>query len=199
MDVQGTNPHHHQEKDLKRVFKSQTPQTPEAELIALAQAKGQTLAAHTLRTVKETLELQGVALADFVDWARPHLQRGIHNPSGFLISRARNFHTLASPASAPPPPAQGSSSPLGTAKHCDCSGGFLLHENRIVPCPKCSTPESRREWDQKEAERERRANATNKTGGGELKPVSADPLGRDGRPGESGRDIASPGGGEPSV
>lgn len=168
MHNQRTDPHHHQEKDLKRVFKSQTPQTPEAELIALAHARGQTLAAHTLRTVKETLELQGVALADFVDWARPHLQRGIHNPSGFLISRARNFHTLASPASAPSATAWGSPPAPGTAKRCDCSGGLLLQEKRIVPCPKCSTPESRREWDLKEADRERRANAMYQAGDREL-------------------------------
>lgn len=168
MPNQRTNPHHHQEKALQRVSKPQTARTPEGELIALADAKGQPLAAHTLRTIKESLELQGVTLDEFVEWARPHLQRGIHNPSGFLISRARNFRGLTSPAF-PPTPLAPASPPPGTANRCDCSGGFLLHDNTIVPCSKCSTEESRREWKRKEAQREQRAAALRE--GNEGQPV----------------------------
>jgi hypothetical protein len=40
--------------------------SPEGELIALARSKGQVLTEHTLRFLSETLELRGVALAEFV-------------------------------------------------------------------------------------------------------------------------------------
>jgi hypothetical protein len=39
---------------------------PGAELIALASSKGQVLAEHTLRIIRETLELRGVPLPEFV-------------------------------------------------------------------------------------------------------------------------------------
>ena len=51
--------------------------------------------------------------------------------------------------------------------------------DRIVPCPKCSTEESRREWEQKEAERKQRINARGKTGVRELEPVSDEVVKRD--------------------
>jgi hypothetical protein len=174
MPNQRTNPHHHQEKGLKGVLNPQTAMTPEGELIALAKAKGQPLAVHTLRTIKESLELQGVTLDEFIEWARPHLQRGIFNPSGFLISRARNFRMLSSPASPPMPPTSGS--PPGTADRCDvCRGDRLvLQSDGIVPCPKCSTPESRKEWERKEAERMQRAKGVRETGDNELQPMSVD-------------------------
>lgn len=173
MQNQRTNPHHHQEKDLKGVLNPQTTMTPEGELIALAKAKGQPLAAHTLRTIKDSLELQGFTLEEFVEWVRPHLQRGIFNPGGFLISRARNFHMLSSPAS-PPPSASGSSPPARAADRCDvCRGDMLvLESDGIVPCPKCSTPESRQEWQRKEAEREQRVNTLRKDQGNTLALVS---------------------------
>jgi hypothetical protein len=174
MPNQRTLPHHHQEKDLKRVSKPQAARTPEGELIALADAKGQRLAAHTLRTIKESLELQGVELDEFIDWARAHLQRGIFNPSGFIIIRAHNFRTLSSPATPPARPASRSSPPLGGADCCEACGGegLVLQSDGIVPCPKCSTPESRREWELKEAERGRLANAVRNNN--ELKTVPAD-------------------------
>jgi hypothetical protein len=157
-----TNPHHHQEKDLKGVLNRQTTMTPEGELIALAKAKGQTLTWNTLRVIKEVLELQRVTLEDFVNCVRPQFRNRITNPSGFLIDFARKFHLLSTPASPPPPPASASSSrPPRAADRCDvCRGeGLVLQRDGIVPCPKCSTPESRQEWDRKETEREQRANA----------------------------------------
>ena len=150
--------HHHQKKESKGVRLLQTAQTPEGELIALAKSKNQILTAHTLRIIKECLELKGVTLAEFVEWVRPHLQRGIHNPSGFLISSARTFRQVSAPASPPPPAATALSA---TGPRCsECAGqGLILKKDGIVPCPNCSTPESRREWERKEQEHQRRAEA----------------------------------------
>jgi hypothetical protein len=82
--------HHHQEGS-----------SPEAELIALAHSKGQRLKEHTLRLIRDTLELRGVTLEEFVTDVRPHFRNNILNPSGFLIDRARRFHQLSRPAVVP--------------------------------------------------------------------------------------------------
>ena len=99
MQKRRTDPDHHQagsEKAGPAYF------SPEDELIALARSKGQVLTEHTLRLIRETLELRGVSLAEFVADARPHFRNNILNPSGFLINRARNFNQLSRPARAYP-------------------------------------------------------------------------------------------------
>jgi len=166
MQTRRTNlDHHHQEGFPKEGFgKENSPPrpfstpTPEAELIALARSKGQILAEKTLRLIRETLELRGISLENYVATVRPHFRNAIHNPSGFLINFARNFGTLSRPATAPSTstPAKQPDKEL-----CDiCKGQCLVIQNKqFEPCPKCSTPEYRQEWQQREADRERRARA----------------------------------------
>src|SRR5258706_15684237 len=101
MQTRRTNlDHHHQTSVLneKPVYSC-----PETELIALARSKGQVLAEHTLRIIRETLELRQVRLSEFVADARPHFRNNILNPSGFLINRARQFHQLSRAAVDPEP------------------------------------------------------------------------------------------------
>lgn len=164
MQTRRTNlDHHHQEGFPKEGFppgpsSSRLFSTPEAELIALARSKGQTLTENTLRLIRDTLELRGITPEDYLVAVRPHFRNAIRNPSGFLINFARNFFSLSRPAVAPP-----GSQPVKGADtdRCEfCKGQRLVIQNRqFEPCPKCSTPEFRQEWQQREAERERRARA----------------------------------------
>jgi hypothetical protein len=159
MQTRRTNlDHHHQEGLLST---GPAGLSPEAELIALARGKGQLLTEHTLRLIRDTLVLRGVTLARFVADVRPHFRNAIHNPSGFLINFARNFGALSRPAIALL--ALPRSTPLmqPDAARCEnCKGERLvIHDKQIEPCPKCSTQEFRREWQQREAEREQRARA----------------------------------------
>lgn len=94
MHNERNDPHHHQNQKSEAVSTTETALTPEAALIALANSKGQELTTHTLWTIEEPLELQGVSLEEFVDYAWPHFQNGITNPSGFLISRAQLPHRV---------------------------------------------------------------------------------------------------------
>jgi hypothetical protein len=143
--------HHHQERFVKT---TRERSGPEAELIALAQSKGQLLTAHTLGLIRDTLELRGVTLDDFVADVRPHFRNNILNPSGFLIDRARRFHQLSRPAAV----AVASTPVESTATVCGACKGqkFLLTEKEIKPCPECSTAEFRRNWEAKEAARANR-------------------------------------------
>ena len=144
--------HHHQEGFLNRARECSGP---EADLIALAQSKGQILTEHTLRLIRDTLELRGVTLDVFVIDVRPHFRNNILNPSGFLIDRARRFVHLSRPAVVPI-----SSTAVATDLMVACVGckgeKFVLAENEIKPCPECSTAEFRRDWQAKEAARARR-------------------------------------------
>src|SRR5665213_876025 len=103
MQVRSVITHHHQ--------------TPESELIALARSKGQVLMAHTLRLIEETLELRGVSLSEFVAIVRPHFRNRITNPSGFLISFARNFAQL-SRAATTVAPAHCAGTQIDRCDHC---------------------------------------------------------------------------------
>jgi hypothetical protein len=94
MQMRSTNLDHHHQEGLVGSARS----SPEADLLALARSKGQPLTEHTLRLIRETLELRGVSLEAFVADVRPHFRNNILNPSGFLINRARRFHELARPA-----------------------------------------------------------------------------------------------------
>lgn len=149
MQTRRTNlDHHHQER-----FVSTKPcSSPEAELIALARARGQLLTEHTLRLIRDTLELRGVTLEEFIADVRAHFQNNIVNPSGFLINRARHFHQLSRPAAVPVP---STSAPAAAAAVCgECNGQkYVMKEKKIEPCSECSTPEFKREWEMKEAER----------------------------------------------
>ena len=98
MQTRRTNLNHHQEGFLNRARECSGP---EADLIALAQSKGQILTEHTLRLIRDTLELRGVTLDVFVIDVRPHFRNNILNPSGFLIDRARRFVHLSRPAIVP--------------------------------------------------------------------------------------------------
>lgn len=156
--VQTNADHHHQDGFSKENSPSPSFSTPEAELIALARGKCQLLTEHSLRIIRDTLELRAVTLATFVTEVRPHFRNAIRNPSGFLINFARNFGTLSRPAMAP--------ATFATLKHpstagCDeCKGERIVILNgQIRPCPKCSTPEFRRDWQQREAAREKRVRA----------------------------------------
>jgi hypothetical protein len=148
--------HHHQDGLLPKNSPSRLFSTPEEELIALARSKGQVLTANTLRLIRETIEIKGVELEDYVAAVRPHFRNAIYNPSGFLINFSRNFGTLSRPAVAPPASMHVK---RADAERCDiCKGERLvIQQKRIEPCPKCSTAEFRQEWQQREAERERRA------------------------------------------
>jgi hypothetical protein len=156
MQTRRTNlDHHHQE----RLVSTKPCSSPEAELIALAGGKGQPLTEHTLRLVRDTLELLGVTLAEFVADVRPHFQNNILNPSGFLIDRARRFRQLSRPAAVPVP--SPSVQTAATAVCGVCKGQkFVLTEKDIEPCPACSTAEFRRNWEIKEAERARKMRAS---------------------------------------
>jgi len=154
MQTRRTNLDHHQER-----FVSTKPcSSPEAELIALARGKGQLLKEHTLRLIRDTLELRGVTLEEFVADVRSHFQNNILNPNGFLIDRARRFHQLSRPAAVPVPSTsvQAAATPV-----CGlCKGQrFVVTEKDIEPCPECSTAEFRRNWETKEAERARKMRA----------------------------------------
>ena len=152
MQTRRTNlDHHHQGLFLNKEVEHFSP---EAELIALARSKGQVLAQRTLQIIRDTLELRGVSLAEFVADVRPHFRNNILNPSGFLIDRARHFHALSQPAVVRVPP---KSTPETAAPHCgSCNGQRLvIKDKKIQPCPQCSTPEFRKEWEMKEAERAR--------------------------------------------
>jgi hypothetical protein len=120
MQTRRTNLNHHQTTVLneKRPYSC-----PEAELIALARSKGQVLAENTLRIIRETLELRGVGLPEFIADVRPHFRNNILNPSGFLINRARQFHHL-SPAAVESVPSTSVQPPA--IKGCEvCSGQRL--------------------------------------------------------------------------
>jgi hypothetical protein len=142
--------HHHQDKFVKTTREY----CPETELIALAQSKGQSLTQHTLRLIRDTLELRGVTLNEFVADVRPHFRNNIVNPSGFLIDRARRFHQLSRTASVTVPsrPLQAAITTCGVCK----GQRLILTEKEIKPCPECSTAEFRRDWAAKEAQRESR-------------------------------------------
>src|SRR5258706_1903982 len=156
MQTERTNLDHHHQKGCASTGLACS--SPEAELIALARAKGQSLTQHTLRLIRDTLELRGVTLEAFVADVRPHFRNNILNPSGFLINRARQFHQLSRAAVDPEPSTSVQSVAI---KDCEvCKGQKLvIKESNFQPCPGCSTPEFRREWETKEAERERKLRA----------------------------------------
>ena len=145
------NHHHHQDRFVKTARECSGP---EAELIALVHSKGQVLTEHTLRLIRDTVELRGVTLEAFVVDIRPHFRNNILNPSGFLIDRARRFQPLSRPAVV----AVASTPVESTATACGACKGqkFLLTEKEIKPCPECSTAEFRRNWEAKEAARANR-------------------------------------------
>jgi hypothetical protein len=129
--------------------------SPEGELADLVRGKGQTLTGSALRSIKESLELRGVSVAEFAADVRPHFRNNLLNPIGFLIDRARRFHELSRPAIARTAP---SSERAAEPNDCRrCSGQrLMLIRNRIEPCPDCSTLEFQMEWEAKEADRARR-------------------------------------------
>jgi len=94
--------HHHQERFVKSAERS----GPEAELIALARSKGQILTEHTLRLIRDTLELVEWRLTISLQMFGRSSETISSTPSGFLIDRARRFHRLTRPAVAPPKSAQ---------------------------------------------------------------------------------------------
>jgi hypothetical protein len=153
MQTRRTNlDHHHQ----NNVFNERRPYScPEAELIALARSKGQVLAENTLRIIRETLELRRVPFAEFVADVRPHFRNNILNPSGFLINRARQFHQLSRAAVESAPSTSVQSAAIEVCEVCK-GQRYVLKESNIQPCPGCSTPEQRRDWEIKEAERARK-------------------------------------------
>jgi len=144
--------HHHQDRFVKTARECSGP---EAELIALAQSKGQVLTEHTLRLIRDTLELRGVTLDAFAVDVRPHFRNNILNPSGFLIDRARHFQKLSRPAIVPISSTPAAHTPIEVCGGCK-GQKFVLTEQEIKPCPECSTAEFRKDWQAKEAERIRR-------------------------------------------
>lgn len=120
----------------------------------LAQTKGQVLTQHTLRLIRDTLELCGVTLDAFVVDVRPHFRNNIFNPSGFLISRARRFQELSRPAAV----AVAATPVQSTATVCGACKGqqYLLTEKDFGPCLECSTADFRRNWEAREAARANR-------------------------------------------
>lgn len=153
MQTRRTSPDHHHQDGFTNIGLAST--SPEGELIGLARSKGQVLTEPTLRLIRETLELNGVSFTAFVADVRPHFRNNILNPSGFLINRARNFYKLSAPARVPV--SSGSMQPAEDA--CGgCKGEkYVMEDHEIRPCSLCSTPESRRQWEMKEAERARKA------------------------------------------
>jgi hypothetical protein len=153
MQTRRTNPnHHHQEGFVKTTW---TRSGPEAELIALAKGKGQVLTEHTLRLVRDILELRGITFDEFVADVRPHFRNNILNPSGFLIDRVRRFRQLSRPAVVPIPPTQIAATPIEVCGGCK-GQKFVLTAKEIQPCPECSTAEFRKDWEAKEAARANR-------------------------------------------
>ena len=152
MQTRRTNPDHHHQQGLPN---TKLASSPEAELIALAHGKDQLLTEQTLRLIRDTLELRGVTLTEFVADVRTHFRNNILNPSGFLINRARRFQQLSRPAAVP---VASASVQTSTKPVCEvCKGQKLvLSKKDIEPCPDCSTVEFRRTWEIKEAERARK-------------------------------------------
>ena len=151
MQTRRTSPNHHHQQGFAKTTRS----SPEAELIALAHSKGQVLTEHTLRLVRDTLELRGITFDEFVADVRPHFRSNILNPSGFLIDRVRRFRQLSRPAVVPIPSTPIAATPIEVCAGCK-GQKFVLTERDIRPCPKCSTAEFRRDWHAKEVERARR-------------------------------------------
>jgi hypothetical protein len=153
MQTRRTKPDHHHQDGFTNTGLAYS--SPEGELIGLAHSKGQILTENTLRLIRETLEVRGISLAEFVADVRPHFRNNILNPSGFLIDRARRFHQVSRRARAPVAdgPVQAAGETCG-----DCKGEkYVMEDHEIRPCSRCSTPESRRQWEMKEGERARKA------------------------------------------
>jgi hypothetical protein len=160
MQTRRTTPDHHHQDGFKSTGLACS--SPEGELIALARSKHQVLTEPTLRLIRETLELNGVSLATFVADVRPHFRNNILNPSGFLINRARCFHQVSRPARV-----SFASGPIQPADDvCEGSKGekYVMEDHEIRPCSRCSTPESRRQWEMKEGERAKKAQLSAREG-----------------------------------
>jgi hypothetical protein len=156
MQTRRTNPDHHHQKGFPN---TKLPSSPQADLIALAQGKGQVLTENTLRLIRDTLELRGVTLAEFVADVRPHFRNNILNPRGFLIDRARRFHQLSRAAAVPVYSTL--LQPETTAVCGKCKGQkYVATEKDIEPCPECSTAEFRKMWEIKQAERAQKIRAS---------------------------------------
>ena len=110
---------------------------------------------HTVRLIRDILELRGITFDEFVADVRPHFRNNILNPSGFLIDRVRRFRQLSRPAVVPIPSTPMAATPIEVCAGCK-GQKFVLTAKEIQPCPKCSTAEFRRDWQVKEAERTRR-------------------------------------------
>ncbi len=128
--------------------------SPEEELIAFAQGKGQPLTRAVLQGVLEALELRGVTLERFVDAIRTQFGNNIKNPAGFLLDRARKIRSLLDAAV---PPAAALKAPASEDR-CECCGGtrgcgLIRAAEGIVPCPACASPGFRAEFSEKEARR----------------------------------------------
>lgn len=158
MQTRRMYPDHHQSPLLTKEVRHLSS---EAELIALARGKGQVLAERTLQIIRETLELRGICLKDFLEDVRPHFRNNILNPSGFLINRARHFLQVSRPAVAADHPERGASGSAHepVTKICTICNGqkYVITDQQIAPCPECSTPEFRTAWELKEVERAKRA------------------------------------------
>ena len=78
MQTRRTSPDHHHQEGFAKTGLAYS--SPEGELIALGRSKDQVLTEHTLRLIRETLELRGVSLAEFVADVRPHFRNNIATP-----------------------------------------------------------------------------------------------------------------------
>jgi hypothetical protein len=171
MQTRRTSPDHHHQEGFAKTGLAYS--SPDSELIALGRSKGQVLTEHTLRLIRDTLELRGVSLQEFVSDVRPHFRNNILNPSGFLIDRARRFHQVSHLARAPVAdgPVQASGETCGACNR----EKYVMIDHKIRPCDECSTPEFMRQWEMKEAGRAKKARLDQSVDNG-LRPLTADAL-----------------------
>lgn len=132
--------------------------SPEEELIAFAEGKGQPLTRSALQSIREALELRGVTLERFVDAIRPQFGNKIKNPAGFLLDRARKVRGILDAARPPNVPPKAHASEDRCEECGEIPGrGLIRASGGISPCPTCATPEFRAEFSEKEAQRQIRS------------------------------------------
>jgi hypothetical protein len=129
---------------------------PEQKLSALFEQNHDLLTDETLRVIRETLELRGVTIADFVKELAPRLKPNgsIRSATAIALAFAKKFGSKTTPArisrmQKPEKPK------CPTCHTTDTGRGLVFSDDGLtfVPCPACATPEFKLESAANEAER----------------------------------------------
>ena len=133
---------------LIRVDDEEKPQevyaSPEDELKAIYQTKaGTPITIEVLRAIRETLELTGVGMGEFVSALKEsHIRNEWRNPAGFLRDFAKRFRSKTRVAARPVTAAEAESRDYKCPLcHSTTPGeGIVSIDGKWVPC-KCASPE----------------------------------------------------------